>query len=195
MVEKTGDLGELETLKLVLKRTFSKIKEDIGKNSDEIQALNKTADNLARTTDNLTATTSNLTLTTNTITKELGEIKLLLSSLNSSVAAIKDSQAAQRSSSSVTAAQSIGSGLKTEMMRRLKRNKRSVIKQKIINVIASGQFTLPELKDIIVDENNYCSKASFYRYFEELKNRGIIDVVEINDLKIVMSKSQTSIRL
>ncbi len=164
IMQKNGDVGELELLKQALKKTFSKIKQDTTKNSDDIKS----------------------------ISKELKQIKSLLNNINSSIKNIQTPTMNNQQIPQQTQQPNIG--LRTEMMRRLKRNKRSVIKQKILNVISSAQYTLPEIKDIIVDENNYCSKASFYRYFEELKKRGIVEIIEINDVKIIMIKSQTSIR-
>jgi len=180
-MQKVGDVGELELLKVVLKKTFSKIKEDTTKNSDDIRTLKNSVE---------------------LFSKELKQIKSLLNNINSSLK--NTQQQPKQQTQNIQQPQQMQQqpqfqqpnvGLRTEMMRRLKRNKKSVIKQKILNVISSGQYTLPEIKDIIVDENNYCSKASFYRYFEELKKRNFVDIIEINDIKIVMIKSQTSIRL
>lgn len=192
-MQKVGDMGDLELLKAALKKTFSKIKEDITVNSDEINTLKGSIDSFST---------------------ELKQIKLILDNINSSIDKQNKQQNFNQSQQQSTQqpiqqVQSIQNtqqlqqiqpiqqniGLRAEMMRRLKRNKRSVIKQKILNIISSGQYTLPEIKDIVVDENNYCSKASFYRYFEELKKRELVDLIEINDVKIIMIKSQTSLRL
>tara|TARA_Y100000034_G_scaffold39094_2_gene48177 strand:- start:17809 stop:18360 length:552 start_codon:yes stop_codon:yes gene_type:complete len=183
-MQKSGDGGEIVLLKQVLKKTFSKIKEDITLNSNKLE-LNSNDINILN---------KNVEL----FTKELKNIKSLLNHINSS---LKNAQ--QQTQNMQIQPQQIhqqqfqqpNTGLRTEMIRRLKRNKKVVIKQKILSVISSGQYTLPEIKDVIVDENNYCSKASFYRYFEELKNRQFVEVIDINDIKIVVIKSQTSTRL
>lgn len=173
-MQKNGDIGELQLLKVALKKTFSKIKQDTTDNSNKINNLDKTVLLLS---------------------KELKQIKLLLNNINSSIKNLNNKNVSNNSNNSLQENILPNSGLKTEVMRRLKRNKRSVIKQKIINVISSGQYTLPEIKDIIVDENNYCSKASFYRYFDELKNRNFVEIIEINDLKIiVLNKTQNIIK-
>ncbi len=203
-MQKTGDRGELELLKTVLKKTFSKIKQDITLNSDKLESNSKNI--------------NKLNTEISTLSKELKQIKSLLKTMNSSLKKISSQSKTPTINQQQPIQQPIqqsmqkqiqqpmqqqiqrpiqhsNRGLQTEIMRRLKRNKKPVIKQKILNVISSGQYTLPEIKDIIVDENNYCSKASFYRYFEELKKRNLIDIIDINDVKIIVIKSQTSIRL
>jgi Fe2+ or Zn2+ uptake regulation protein len=81
-------------------------------------------------------------------------------------------------------------GLRSELMRGLTRNKRKIIKQRILGLIEQERYSIPELKDIVVDEKNYCSKASFYRYIDELKKLGSIAEVNFNGssvLKLVKS--------
>jgi len=60
--------------------------------------------------------------------------------------------------------------LKTEILRKLRKNKKKIIQQKIIETLKAKPILLSDLKYYIVDQLNYCSKASFYRYFEELKS-------------------------
>ncbi len=68
--------------------------------------------------------------------------------------------------------------LQTEINNKLNRNKKGIIKQKIIEQLEINQ-SIPEIKEIIVDQQKYCSKASFYRYIEELKRNGKINKMEI----------------
>ena len=60
--------------------------------------------------------------------------------------------------------------LEKEVMKKFNRSKKDIIKHKILEVVKSKQVTIPELKEIIVDQEEYCSKASFYRYLEEMKD-------------------------
>jgi predicted transcriptional regulator len=83
---------------------------------------------------------------------------------------------------------------KSQLIKKIDRNKKSIIKQKIVDIVKSKQVTLPELKEIVVDEHCYCSKASFYRYFEELKTKDIIDFVDINNLKVIVLNENVSDR-
>jgi len=60
--------------------------------------------------------------------------------------------------------------LEKEIMKKFNRSKKDIIKHKILEVMKTQQVTVPELKEVIVDQEEYCSKASFYRYLEEMKN-------------------------
>lgn len=77
-------------------------------------------------------------------------------------------------------------GLKTELMRSLARNQKALIKQRILSMVIEGRYSIPELKERIVDDRNYCSKASFYRYIEELKSSRKIDFLSIEGREVVV---------
>jgi len=74
--------------------------------------------------------------------------------------------------------------LKTEVLSKFKRNKKRLIKNKILETIKFKQISIPEIKEIIVDQNQYCSKASFYRYIEELRQKDFIHITSSNIAKI-----------
>ena len=75
--------------------------------------------------------------------------------------------------------------LVSEVMSTFKRNKKRIIKNKIIEEIRiHSHLTIPEIKEVIVDQHNYCSKATFYRYIEELKRHDFIHITEHNIAKI-----------
>jgi len=78
-------------------------------------------------------------------------------------------------------------GLKTELMRSLARNQKALIKQRILEIVGQGRFSIPELKERIVDDRNYCSKASFYRYIDELKSNRNIDFLSVEGREIVVA--------
>jgi len=64
--------------------------------------------------------------------------------------------------------------LKSEFDRKFRQSKKDIIKQKILETAKTKPHPLADLKYFIVNQLNYCSKASFYRYIEEMK-----DVIEI----------------
>ena len=66
--------------------------------------------------------------------------------------------------------------LKSEVLRKFSRSRKNIIKQKIAETIRQKPMNLADLKFQIVNQLNYCSKASFYRYISEMKN-----LVEIKD--------------
>ncbi len=74
--------------------------------------------------------------------------------------------------------------LKSEVLTKFKRNKRRLIKNKILETIKLKQLSIPEIKEIVVDQFQYCSKASFYRYVEELKQKDFIHIGTNNVAKI-----------
>ena len=66
-------------------------------------------------------------------------------------------------------------------------DKKAIIKAKILETVEHAPVMLPRLKEIVVDQNRYCSKASFYRYFDELKRDEKVSIVEMNGRTIVRS--------
>ena len=77
-------------------------------------------------------------------------------------------------------------GLETEFLRKLRKNKRDIIKQKILEAIQTKKLTTLELKDLIVDRNKYCSKATFYRYLKELRNQAPLGSLPDGDRDILV---------
>jgi hypothetical protein len=59
--------------------------------------------------------------------------------------------------------------LKEELLKSYERNKKNIIKQQILTEARKGSFTKISLRDIVVDQKKYCSKATFYRYLDELE--------------------------
>jgi len=78
--------------------------------------------------------------------------------------------------------------LEEEMLSSLKRKRRQVIKGKILSILKSGAMSIPELKHMIVDELSYCSKATFYRYLNEITP--FVEEVIINGDKRLISKQE-----
>ncbi len=66
----------------------------------------------------------------------------------------------------------------------IKHNK-SFIKQKILSALTAGARPLAELKELIVDHGKHCSKASFYRYIDELRLKGSLVLVETDGMAFV----------
>ncbi|MFO7710180.1 MAG: hypothetical protein R6V53_00260 [Candidatus Woesearchaeota archaeon] len=65
-------------------------------------------------------------------------------------------------------------GLQKEVMRKFKRKQKDIIKGKIIEIAQGRDLRIAELKEMIVDDHEYCSKATFYRYIQELISAGMI---------------------
>ncbi len=67
--------------------------------------------------------------------------------------------------------------LKKEVIHKFRRHKKEIIKNKIMESVRLKRVMLPELKEIIVDQMVYCSKATFYRYYDELRKEGTISIL------------------
>ncbi|MBI2147079.1 hypothetical protein HYU19_01220 [Candidatus Woesearchaeota archaeon] len=60
-------------------------------------------------------------------------------------------------------------------------NKKDTVKARIIEAMKDTPILLPRLKELIVDEQGHCSKASFYRYMDELKQDGKVIIEEASN--------------
>lgn len=67
-------------------------------------------------------------------------------------------------------------------------NKKEQLKKEILQTIKNENLTGGEVKQKIVDQARLCSKASFYRYVQELKKEGKIESITINNQEFLYSK-------
>jgi len=65
------------------------------------------------------------------------------------------------------------------------RHKKEIVKQEILLQISTTNIALKELKREFVDRRKYCSKATFYRYVQELKKEQKIEKIIINNEEFV----------
>ncbi|MGM5488785.1 MAG: hypothetical protein ACQESG_07595, partial [Nanobdellota archaeon] len=65
-------------------------------------------------------------------------------------------------------------GLQKEVMRKFKRKQKDIIKSKIMETVQNRDISMAELKEMIVDDYQYCSKATFYRYIQDLVSKGML---------------------
>ena len=70
--------------------------------------------------------------------------------------------------------------LEEEALSTITKNRKEIIKQKIMGVASKGQMTAKRIKELIVDRHHYCSKATFYRYLQELKDQERMDTINLN---------------
>jgi hypothetical protein len=85
--------------------------------------------------------------------------------------------------------------LKEDLMKNYERNKRSIIKQQILSEASKGNFTKIGLRDVVVSQKSYCSKASFYRYMDELELEGLITYQRRKGKDLIQVKLQEPIAL
>lgn len=75
--------------------------------------------------------------------------------------------------------------LEKEIVKSVAKNKKTIIKQKILAIAAKQRTTSKHVKEIIVDKYRYCSKATFYRYLSELKRQQKIETITVNNKEYV----------
>ena len=66
-----------------------------------------------------------------------------------------------------------------------KKNKRDMLKQKMVHMVGENGMNLSELKFMLVDHFRYCSKATFYNYLKELEIEKMIKIMRENSHNIV----------
>ncbi len=174
--------SELEVLKGLLKKTFSNIKTDISVNSKEIERLHSYNRKLEMQLMQLT-----------------NEIKDLKREITNKISVEKSSlEVAQKLADiekKLDQAKAPEKGLTAQIMRRVSRNKKRIVKKKIVDIATTQELALAELKEIVVDEQALCSKATFYRYFEDLKKKGVLSTISVDDINmVVVPEAETSIR-
>lgn len=84
-----------------------------------------------------------------------------------------------------TAAQRKQDRLKEDLMKNYERNRKDIVKQQILTEAAKSNLTRIQLRDIVVDQKKYCSKASFYRYTEELELEGLLQQKRKNNKTVL----------
>lgn len=80
--------------------------------------------------------------------------------------------------------------IKEKIMRRLTRNSKEYVKGVILSYIKKYEkISALQLKEIVVDEQNFCSKSSFYRLLEEIEQLDDIGVIKHGKEKHYVSKA------
>ena len=80
--------------------------------------------------------------------------------------------------------------MKEKIVKRLTRNSKEYVKSVIISYIRKYErISALQLKDIIVEEQNLCSKSSFYRLLEEVEGIDELGVIKQGKEKHYVSKA------
>jgi len=84
--------------------------------------------------------------------------------------------------------------IREKVIKRLTRNSKGYVKSVMLSYIRKYEkISALQLKEMIVDEQNLCSKSSFYRLLEELEQLEDIGVIKEGKEKSYLSKSRTYI--
>ena len=80
--------------------------------------------------------------------------------------------------------------IRERIIKRLTRNSKEYVKSVIISYIRKYEkISALQLKEIVVDEQNFCSKSSFYRLLEEIEELDDIGVIKQGKEKHYISKA------
>jgi septal ring factor EnvC (AmiA/AmiB activator) len=160
-----------------IREAFAKIKQDMDKHSKHISKISSKSKSLEK----LMAE----------VKKDLSDLKQGLEKLEKQ-RILKDKSYKREIKRLVMEAvgEAKRPSLKAKIIQRFDRNKKQILTKKILDTIAGKELTLPELKTKVVDELRYCSKASFYRYFKELKREKLIDFIELDGARILVLVKQ-----
>lgn len=150
-------MSELEDLKNSLRESFAKVKKDIATHDSEIKEIKDLLSELNNKLDLLIKNDKEKACLSNFPHETRGSQKVV------SVRHQRDNN------------------LEMEFLRKLKRNKKNVIKSKILEYIQTEKMNRSQLKSLIVDQLKYCSKASLYRYLKEMIYEGQINLVTSNE--------------
>ena len=86
--------------------------------------------------------------------------------------------------------------LRDELLKTFYKNRKDIIKSQILKEAQNRELDKSELSEIVVRDRKYCSKASFYRYIEELERDGLLgtEIIEGKScLRPQIMKESTSI--
>ncbi len=86
---------------------------------------------------------------------------------------------------------SLYSQLQRKMIKKITRNSKNYIKSTIVSLVSKyDKISALELREMIVEEQNLCSKSSFYRILEELEQEQSLTVVAEGKEKTYFSNFQ-----
>ena len=68
---------------------------------------------------------------------------------------------------------------------KINRNKKKLIVNRILSLSSGKDKLISEIRDILVYDEELCSRATFYRYLDKLIKRNKIQILEVDEAKIV----------
>lgn len=126
-----------------------------------------------------------------TIKNKIQKIKLLLNKIQTEQIEEKQSQEQQQNITKTSKTENISPKQiqqQNNTDQTQNTDKKTQTKEQILNIIRQENLTGGEVKQKAVDQAQLCSKASFYRYIQELKKEGKIESININNQEFLYSK-------
>mgnify|MGYP001573817625 CR=1 FL=1 len=88
------------------------------------------------------------------------------------------------------------SKLQHKLLKRIAKHSKPVVKSSILTLIRKyGRIAGTELREMVVEEQQLCSKSSFYRLLEELEKEGAIEAVSEGKEKMFFDALKTKNRV
>lgn len=72
------------------------------------------------------------------------------------------------------------------LFNKINKKRKSILNTRIQNLASQKNLGISEIKDIVVDTEALCSKATFYRYVNKLRSQGVLDTMKINDVEVLV---------
>jgi hypothetical protein len=146
-----------------IKDAFSKIKEDMIKLNQELYDLKLEQKRLVE---------ENIQLKSNTIVNQSQYDPAVISAVVQET--LKSVKINSKNSNS-------------PIVKRFNKKRKTFTMSKIVNLASQKNLSVSEIKDIVVDTEGLCSKATFYRYLTKLKIRGTVDTIRLKEEEILVS--------
>ncbi len=71
------------------------------------------------------------------------------------------------------------------MIKKINRSKKAIIRSRVLELASFSNLSVAEMKEIVVDNEHMCSKATFYRYIDRLKARNMISEMQIQERMVI----------
>ena len=75
---------------------------------------------------------------------------------------------------------------KSSLLIQFNKKRKGILKNRLFSLAGQKNLTMAEIKEIIVQQESLCSKATFYRYVEKMKKKGLIDFIKIDDIEVMI---------
>ncbi len=176
-------MGELVGTELsfekAVKKAFDKSKKDISKNSSTIAKISSSIGYIESEMRFLKQNQANLSEIVRENSKKMA---ILIEKIDK----ILDKH--PLSSSGTGSKRNERVPVELRLVKQFQQNKATIVKNKIITMLRSKEFTAYELYNLIVEQHGLCGKTSFYRYLKELERQDKVGVKLKNSQRILSLK-------
>tara|TARA_Y100000034_G_scaffold136940_1_gene217411 strand:+ start:6377 stop:6913 length:537 start_codon:yes stop_codon:yes gene_type:complete len=178
-------MGELSRTELsfekAVKKAFIKSKKDISSNSNTIVKLSANFGVLKQEIELLKQNQLNLG---ELVRKNNEKMTILVDQIDKLLS---------RHPSSSNGTSSKGSErvpIEMQLVKQFQKNKSRIVKNKVITLLETKEFSAYELYVLIVEQQGLCGKTSFYRYLKDLEKNNRVKI-KLQDSQRILTLSKT----